>query len=563
MDDDDTNAANNGMQKQRRRQTTSFTRPCIEELVNVRLRSSWGRPVGPFHSRRLRNALHEMISQIDNKKDATDVDRFGLQRQWTQVQTQCLASPLEASTLDGRGRTCLHAVCVKKPPVAVISAIIRACGRHGESILERDKHGRTPLAIAISSNASLEVIALLLRNCPRAAAVSDHAGLLPLHLACSCYDGGKVTLARLLLEVYPEGAVRESNDGRTALHVAIKAVESLDLIHVIVSASPKSFIMEGCGLNPLFIALRRNCSPEIVKVLVQGYPEVAYSRDRCESLPLRRAVEARSSLETLELLAVSPRTVLDADRSMGKTALHSALDCGVPRESMVRLMVHVAPEIALLPSKSGQTPLLMVCHRFLQYRNRGSNPPLWNILTLLCRAAKYNRIQESDPILHAMVSLNLPWEITKLAMQLFPEQLRERDQDGYYPLLLALQSDLEKSKSDMVLSFLRLYEEAASIPTPNGRSVLSLSASSKFVAPVIFHELVTRRPESLYEVDPIYGMYPFQVAALPKAKGFPSDRSSQEEPPPQDQWLQLSAIFELLVAAPELIQAPMERIVCT
>lgn len=194
---------------------------------------------------------------------------------WSRVAERCRTHPHEVVDQDRRGRTCLHAAVAKKPPASVIRALLEACrstssssssrmaiGGQGESAaaavaknnnnnnnndpsdicLERDKHGRTPLTIAICSNASVSVVDLLLRANPKAASVHDHLGHLPLHLACGAaagygeeeYEDQQVQLVRKLLAAFPEAATRESFNGRTALHAAMEARAPVQVVELLV-----------------------------------------------------------------------------------------------------------------------------------------------------------------------------------------------------------------------------------------------------------------------------------------------------------------------------------------
>jgi hypothetical protein len=217
--------------------STLASRMDVNELVEERLRSPWGRhPVPPGGETSL---MHQWISCIRTFSSTTQLDQQQQQNNpnWSSIEERCRTHPHEAAHLDRRGRTCLHAACAKKPPVSTIQAILQACGRHGETILERDKHGRTPLTIAISSNADLEVIATLLEKSPKAASVNDHLGHLPLHLACAGYDAGQVELVRDLLEAFPGAASRESFNGRTPLHSAMEGHASVQVVEQLVKGT--------------------------------------------------------------------------------------------------------------------------------------------------------------------------------------------------------------------------------------------------------------------------------------------------------------------------------------
>lgn len=206
----------------------------VEKVVAERLRSPWGRPVHPVPLNHV-SLLHQWIASIRTSASSTLDDRRNV-IQWNDVEERCATHPHEASHLDRRGRTCLHSACAKKPPMSTVRAILEACGatgRHGECILERDKHGRTPLALAISSNANLQVIEALLKTCPKAASINDHLGYLPLHL-CSQYDSGQEELTRVLLAAFPEAASRETFNGRTPLHSAIEGRAPIEVVRQLV-----------------------------------------------------------------------------------------------------------------------------------------------------------------------------------------------------------------------------------------------------------------------------------------------------------------------------------------
>jgi hypothetical protein len=113
----------------------------------------------------------------------------------------------------------------------------------------------------------------------------------------------------------------------------------------------------------------------------------------------------------------------------------------------------------------------------------------------------------------------------------------------------------------MVMAILKAFPQAASEPcAPDERSVLSIAAESKSVSPEVLKELILSRPACLRHKDPVLRLYPFQVAALPKPRSitcpkFRRIRLQWDEPIQQEELLQLTAIFELMVAAPDLLQA--------
>jgi ankyrin repeat protein len=524
--------------------------------------------------------MHRLIEEIgETSNEAT----------WGRVLSRCQSHSHEAAHLDRRGGSCLHAACSKNPPVSVVQAILQACRRNGEVVLERDKSGRTPLMIAISSSADLELIETLLKSSQRAASVRDHLGHLPLHLASIRFDNDQDALIRLLLNIFPEAAGRESNNGQTSLQCAIEAEASASVVELLVegmwtrtisqtgkpthgshfqilndawTACPDAVAKDGNGLNPLFLAIRRNAGVEIIRCLVTASPHSTHTRDRGDGLPLRRAIEMQCSIEILECLCTSKLTVLDADKNIHNTALHGSLECGTAKEDIVRLLIRVAPEVAVARNTVRQTPLSLASQRFLglrwNRRSQASVDQLWNIVVILMRAAYYGVPPDDDsletPTLHAAIGLSQSLEIVTAAFDFYPEQASMRDKHGHYPLWLAIQYSPSSHRRDVILRALGLFPTAAQIPDPNGRFVLTLAAEQG-VDGDILHQLWQAHPDAGKQLDPLHRLFPFQVAALPNAPNF-SDLTLRYPNPTtklQNDLNQLSAIFELLLSDPSLL----------
>ena len=550
--------------------------------------------------------MHELIAEIV-LNDMSITDRYQADRKWRRVQLRCQSHPTEASDLDRRGRTCLHSACAKRAPLAVVNAILQACGRHGEVVLERDKHGRTPLTLAVSSNASVSVIARLLKSSSRAAAVGDHSGDLPLHLACAGYDHDASDLVDRLLQAFPEGVARENNSGQTPLHLAIEAKAPFEMIKRLADTCPKAVTMDGCGLNPLFVAIRRNTQPRIIAALVRANPEATLSRDRGNGYPLRRAVENHMPLGILQMLATHPCIIADADSSLGNTILHNTLECGIPDERVVRALAAVFPQVALQPNRNGQTPIMIACRRFLRTYQQDTagefltdavrcQSSLWNSLSHLLKAAHFGRIHDEDPILHAAVAAPVAPAVTDILLLEHPDQVKMNahvlDATGedcgegcHMPLLLAIRSLRQKNKPALVKKLLSMHTDAARTPLASGQTVLSVAAQARAVDDTVLDEILLQHPSALRTMDTRFGLYPFQVAAIErdeqdkhmeddgttgndngdsklkfrcqcKSKGLSCNThpSDWDEPVEEDN-LQLTAVYKLLLHAPDLLVA--------
>lgn len=530
--------------------------PSVEDLGQVCLKATHQK-----HHCLPPSDLHDCISRVHPKGVVRE-------RQWNAIQLRCQTHRDEACRLDRRGRSCLHAASAKKPPLAVIHALTQACGK--TMLLETDNHGRTPLHIAISSNASLNVIAFLLETDARATSVEEHSGRLPLHLACVGYDHGQVELVRLLLEAYPQACSHESRNGRTPLHLAIEGGAPVNVIELLVESCPEAVEMNGCGLNPLFVAIQQTSSLHIIEALVGARRQVTKSRDAGGAYPLRRAVEQHSSTAILVCLCTSPDIVVDVDDHMNNTALHAAFQCGVvPRESMVHLLVMTAPEVSSQACRSGHTPLTLACQKYVQLSKRDDShtQSMWHIVSLLLRAAKYHGVHPDLRalldgeafVMHAAVSTLLPKKAVMTALELHPEQAKVPDCNGNHTLFLALTGPYEESKPDVVLKVLDQHPGAASF-LYNDRSMLAIAAIAQSIDAQVITGLLQADPAALRQLDPHTGLYPFQLAALEKtnhttsASLHPRIRKEFDQSVDQD-LLQTLVIFQLLLAAPDLIGA--------
>jgi hypothetical protein len=344
----------------------------------------------------------------------------------------------------------------------------------------------------------------------------------------------------------------------------------VEVIQLLVAACPEAVIMDACGMNPLFMAIQQNAPLQVIQALVHAKPTATLSRDRGGSLPLRRAMEIKSPTAILKCLCTSPEVVTDADLHMKNTALHAAFDCGFPRESMVRLLLMTAPHVSTQECRSGHTPLTLACQKYARIIDLDYHPQqihMLKILSMLLRAWAYSHldpegiaalIQGDELTVHAAVSTILPKNIAITTIQSYPHQAAVPDIYGHYPLYLAMTGPYQETKRDILLQLMKQYPNATSMYSHDGRSMLSVAASSRAIAPNVVEELVKAHPAALRQLDPLIGLYPFQMAALKKED---YKESQQLHPRIQKEWdqkvdedlYQLSVIFQLLLAAPDLV----------
>ena len=205
----------------------------VSDLESVNLHSAWKNSRMTNEYNQNGSHLHTLISSLSSDSSKERINRI-----WSDIRNYAISHPEEVSkksTKDRRGRSSLHAICAKHPPLKVIESFLNL--EESFALLKsKDNHGRTPLAISIAHNAHSSVINLLLKKYPESSRIEDNTGSLPLHLACgSNCDSG---IVKMLLNAAPKGArVLAYNQRQTPLHIAIENSASLDVIKLLVDGT--------------------------------------------------------------------------------------------------------------------------------------------------------------------------------------------------------------------------------------------------------------------------------------------------------------------------------------
>lgn len=150
------------------------------------------------------------------------------------------------------------------------------------------------------------------------------ADILPLHQACKM---GDVTVQFLesLLWAYPESIrKRETGFRRIALHIAVRA----------------------------------RCSKEVIMYLLNKHPEAASTQDILGRVPLHYAISNHSPMDIINtLISTCPASSRAAD-NLGWTPLHVAANCARSAD-MVETLIKCGSESVVAATKKGNTPLMV------------------------------------------------------------------------------------------------------------------------------------------------------------------------------------------------------------
>merc|ERR1719148_83165 len=117
---------------------------------------------------------------------------------------------------------------------------------------------RTPLHIAMRARVSDEVIAFLMKTCPKAISTMDSLGRVPLHYACS-NAVPKVTINRLIWSC-PESVGASDNLGWCPLHVAASLYQSPDVVQTMLNACPEAVFLKTSKGSSCFTVAQMNPS---------------------------------------------------------------------------------------------------------------------------------------------------------------------------------------------------------------------------------------------------------------------------------------------------------------
>jgi hypothetical protein len=274
--------------------------------------------------------------------------------------------------------------------------------------------------------------------------------------------------------------------------------------------------------TPLYLACQNRPPLGLIRTLLQAYPAAAETTCRHGDWPLHVACRCDASIEVLEeLVARNPRIVGQSSK-WGTTAVR-----------------------ALWESRDTTSDLLI----------ENYNTVFWEKMKILLEALARSRQESQDQstdklfLVHAVVSLGssgCPFQVFEFALHCCPEEVSTKDGTGRLPLHIAcgparwsnLGARKYKPREQQVISeLLQRHSKGARCLDPNeatGRYPLHTALACRHKWDGGVKELFQRAPEVLLISDPITGVYPFQLAAIPV----------------RDTLVDLDTVFHLLRAQP-------------
>jgi len=280
---------------------------------------------------------------------------------------------------------------------------------------------------------------------------------------------------------------------------------------------------------------------------------VTHIRDDVGRLPLQCALENKCrDSKLVKLLCTSEQAVLDSDR-INRNSLHLALERNV-NPCIVETLLHRAPQAA----RAFHASALQTCyHHYVQARDERRVEKCWNVLTMVLRAYDYESLNYCK--LHVALATNAPVKVIQRILDESPQQVRQPNAEGRYPLAIACEMNTNVDTKDGIIHLILNLDESVALmaDSNNGQSVLSIVAKHGGVSACAIYRLICVNPQAVTRLDSRLGLYPFMIAAMSRDNEEDKRGVSRFEETTTDDSsanIQIGAIYELLLAAPHLIK---------
>lgn len=132
------------------------------------------------------------------------------------VEALVRAAPEALLIQDFNGYLPLHHACENGADAAIVRCLLDA-EKQAASMLTRKSD--TALSLACTANKSVETVRILLEANPAASLQPNDYGFLPIHCSCRAYQAQGL-IVRELLRVCPQAALKTTNGGESAMHLA-------------------------------------------------------------------------------------------------------------------------------------------------------------------------------------------------------------------------------------------------------------------------------------------------------------------------------------------------------
>jgi hypothetical protein len=166
------------------------------------------------------------------------------------------------------------------------------------------------------------------------------SNILPIHQACKM-DDVSVQFVEALLWAYPESIrKRETGFRRVALHIAIRARVSNDVIFYLIDKYPEAVATQDVlGRVPLHYAISNHSPMEIINTLISSCPATSRAADNLGWTPLHVAANCSRSAEMVETLIQCGSESVVSTTTKGNTPLMVAMMSTGPDRELIKTIL--------------------------------------------------------------------------------------------------------------------------------------------------------------------------------------------------------------------------------
>ena len=356
---------------------------------------------------------------------------------WDEVINAVKNNKHHTKNVDWKKRTPLHIACLKNPPTNALKVIVKA---NRLALLLPDDDGMLPIHYVCAEFGSNEItLRQLIQFCPESAEVRDKIGCSPLHRCCHAKKSVEF-LKVLILHSDDDSVLLKDHVRRTALHLAVINNLGVEHLQILIDAAPGAVEMEDVlGYSPLHYA----CS----------YPNVKIEElKRLLGLGLKLSrVRTNNGSDCLDLLSTAYREHLRGDERLKCANLK--FFAGIRLEfsdpinqywGKAMLIAHAAARGRVLEEDLNKLPSTCI-HDMIKLDDCPSE------LIALALMKNPNWTSGRDGIrnlplhsaAHKPISMRRTEnyvEVVRLLIDAFPEACKKQNQDGDYPLTLAIRS---------------------------------------------------------------------------------------------------------------------------
>ena len=339
---------------------------------------------------------------------------------------------------NGRGDMPLHKAILNKADPEVLDLLIR---RDPQVLQITNKEGLLPLHLACKCQADITTIIQLIEASPGAASVKTRTGSVPLHFACSSKNAN-VDVVTLLVsnwigtgdqqgdEDHQGVSIANISSGDTPLHLACQHGAPRAVIRYLLNVWPEGIVaISKDGKSPVERArrpLRGSPSRSTVNWLTKKL--YAQFSQLCQA--------AEPSVQHIhQLIKAHPDIAKSADDD-GCLALHHAVTAPSPALGIVKELITASPESSTHISHDGNTALHMACRALRGHEDSSTtHGELRSIIKVLATTDTVRIKNNHDELAIHIVTAEAPClEVVQCLVRIWPGSLFELDWKEKTPL---------------------------------------------------------------------------------------------------------------------------------